>query len=82
MTTTIELDRPQQSTRSVTEAENSAKTAQPSTYYRETSDEKAVFQTSYETQLPLMLAGPTGCGKTRLVEHMAEQLGRPLITVA
>jgi nitric oxide reductase NorQ protein len=33
-------------------------------------------------RLPLLLKGPTGCGKTRLVEHMAARLGRPLITVS
>jgi nitric oxide reductase NorQ protein len=33
-------------------------------------------------QLPLLIKGPTGCGKTRFVEHMAARLGRPLITVS
>src|SRR5690606_38203639 len=33
-------------------------------------------------QLAVLLKGPTGCGKTRFVEHMAHRLGRPLITVA
>ena len=32
--------------------------------------------------LPVLLKGPTGCGKTRLIEHMAARLGRPLITVS
>ena len=41
-----------------------------------------MFEAAYALRLPLMLKGPTGCGKTRLVEHMAFKLGRPLITVA
>lgn len=50
--------------------------------YCSTGDEQSIFRLSFETHLPLMLTGPTGCGKTRLVEHMAAQLERPLITVA
>ncbi len=41
-----------------------------------------MFAAAYSDRLPVMLKGPTGCGKTRFVEHMAWQLGRPLITVA
>ncbi len=44
--------------------------------------ECALFEMAFEARLPLLLKGPTGCGKTRLVEHMAARLGRPLITVA
>jgi nitric oxide reductase NorQ protein len=51
-------------------------------YYRAVGDELALFQRCYEQRLPLLLKGPTGCGKSRLVEHMAARLGRPLITVA
>jgi nitric oxide reductase NorQ protein len=51
-------------------------------YYRATADEIAVFEMCHARRLPLMLKGPTGCGKTRFVEHMAWRLGRPLITVA
>ena len=47
-----------------------------------TSDEIAVFETCHARGLPLMLKGPTGCGKTRFVEHMAWRLRRPLVTVA
>lgn len=50
--------------------------------YCSAGDEQNVFKISYQSQLPLMLTGPTGCGKTRLVEHMASVLHRPLITVA
>src|SRR4029078_7945262 len=45
-------------------------------------DEIAVFETCHARRLAVMLKGPTGCGKTRFVEHMAWRLGRPLVTVA
>ena len=51
-------------------------------FYLATGDEVAVFETCHARGLPLMLKGPTGCGKTRFVEHMAWRLGRPLVTVA
>lgn len=51
-------------------------------YYYEVQREVEMFAAAYALRLPLMLKGPTGCGKTRLVEHMAWKLGRPLITVA
>jgi nitric oxide reductase NorQ protein len=51
-------------------------------YYVATADEVAVFETCHARGLPLMLKGPTGCGKTRFVEHMAWRLRRPLVTVA
>ena len=51
-------------------------------YYLPVADEIAVFETCHARRLPLMLKGPTGCGKTRFVEHMAWRLGRPLVTVA
>jgi nitric oxide reductase NorQ protein len=51
-------------------------------FYIATGNEVAVFETCHARGLPLMLKGPTGCGKTRFVEHMAWRLGRPLVTVA
>ena len=45
-------------------------------------DEIAQYAAAYEARLPVMLKGPTGCGKTRFVEHMAWRLGRPLVTVS
>ncbi len=44
--------------------------------------EKAVFKAAWDNQLPVLLKGPTGCGKTRLVQTMADELGLPLVTVA
>jgi len=57
---------------------------QPATepYYHAVGDEVEVFAAAAQSQLPVMLKGPTGCGKTRFVEHMAWKLGRPLVTVA
>jgi nitric oxide reductase NorQ protein len=51
-------------------------------YYRQVGNEEAVFKAAYRQGLSLVLKGPTGCGKTRFVEAMAHDLGRPLITVA
>ena len=51
-------------------------------YYQTTGDEVAQFEAGCARRLPLLLKGPTGCGKTRFVEHMAWRLQRPLVTVA
>jgi nitric oxide reductase NorQ protein len=51
-------------------------------YYQPVDDEIAVFEAAFAERLPVMLKGPTGCGKTRFVEHMAWRLAKPLITVA
>ncbi len=51
-------------------------------YYLSVKDEVALFETAFKAKLPVMLKGPTGCGKTRFVEAMAWRLGRPLVTVA
>jgi nitric oxide reductase NorQ protein len=51
-------------------------------YYLPFGGEVAVFEAASAARLPVLLKGPTGCGKTRFVEHMAFRLGRPLITVA
>lgn len=50
-------------------------------WYHATGNEVALFEECHRRGLAVMLKGPTGCGKTRLVEHMAWKLGRPLITV-
>ena len=51
-------------------------------YYRAVGDEITLFEAAYASRLPVMLKGPTGCGKTRFIEHMAWRLERALITVA
>jgi nitric oxide reductase NorQ protein len=50
--------------------------------YLPQGQEVALYQAAYAARLPVMLKGPTGCGKSRFVEHMAWKLGKPLITVA
>ena len=54
----------------------------PTPYYRPAGREVDVFARCHARGLPVMLKGPTGCGKTRFVEYMAHTLGRPLVTVA
>jgi nitric oxide reductase NorQ protein len=51
-------------------------------YYVPTGDEVEIFERAHDRRLAVMLKGPTGCGKTRFVEHMAWRLDRPLVTVA
>jgi nitric oxide reductase NorQ protein len=51
-------------------------------YYAEVGGEIGLFTIAAKSKMPVMLKGPTGCGKTRFVQHMAWKLGRPLITVA
>ena len=51
-------------------------------YYRAVADEVQLFEAAYAVRMPMMLKGPTGCGKTRFVEYMAWKLNRPLITLA
>ncbi|MCL4107906.1 UNVERIFIED_CONTAM: hypothetical protein GTU68_001223 [Idotea baltica] len=54
----------------------------PDAFYLETGKEIDIFERAWKTQLPLLIKGPTGCGKTRFVRHMAQRLGRDLITVS
>jgi len=51
-------------------------------YYEPVGEEISVFEAAYRNGLPVLLKGPTGCGKTRFMEHMAWRLGLPLITVS
>ena len=51
-------------------------------FYQAVGNEEAVFRAAFRQGLSLVLKGPTGCGKTRFVEAMAYDLGRPLITVS
>ncbi len=57
-----------------------AVTAEP--FYLPLGNEVALFEAAWHQRLPVMLKGPTGCGKSRFVEHMAWKLRRPLVTVA
>jgi nitric oxide reductase NorQ protein len=66
-----------------------ARTHDPSTYliesqpyYEPVGNEVALFEAAYANHLPVLLKGPTGCGKTRFMEYMAWKLKRPLITVS
>ncbi|MGE2835681.1 CbbQ/NirQ/NorQ/GpvN family protein [Mycobacterium sp. SMC-4] len=58
------------------------RTDQTRPYYTPVGNEETVFKAAYRQGLSIVLKGPTGCGKTRFVEAMAHDLGRPLITVA
>jgi len=51
-------------------------------YYHSVSDEVEIYDAAYSVRMPMMLKGPTGCGKTRFIEYMAWKLNKPLITVA
>ncbi|SCK19307.1 CbbQ/NirQ/NorQ/GpvN family protein [Vogesella sp. LIG4] len=51
-------------------------------YYQPVADECQVFENAWRHQLPVLIKGPTGCGKTRFVAHMAARLGLPLFTVS
>ncbi|XSG83238.1 MAG: CbbQ/NirQ/NorQ/GpvN family protein [Methyloligella sp. ZOD6] len=51
-------------------------------FYRSLGDEVKFFEAAYAERMPVMLKGPTGCGKTRFIEHLAWRLGKPLITVS
>ncbi len=51
-------------------------------FYQAQGNEVALYTAAYTSRLPIMIKGPTGCGKSRFIEHMAWKLGKPLITVA
>ncbi|AUM12663.1 CbbQ/NirQ/NorQ/GpvN family protein [Ketobacter alkanivorans] len=51
-------------------------------FYQPQAEEVTLFEHAYRHQLPVLLKGPTGCGKTRFIRHMATKLGLPLYTVA
>ncbi|MDP6950665.1 MAG: AAA family ATPase [Arenicellales bacterium] len=51
-------------------------------YYQPVNREVELYEAAYGVRMPVMLKGPTGCGKSRFVEYMAFRLSRPLITVA
>ncbi len=51
-------------------------------FFATQSNETSLYSAAYNSRLPVMIKGPTGCGKSRFVEHMAFKLGKPLITVS
>ena len=51
-------------------------------FYQPQDREVALYEAAYQARLPVMVKGPTGCGKSRFIEYMAWKLGKPLITVA
>jgi len=51
-------------------------------FYAAQADEIALYEAAYKSRLPIMIKGPTGCGKSRFIEFMAYKLKKPLITVA
>jgi len=56
--------------------------SQQAHFYHPQSNEISLFEYAFAHELPVLIKGPTGCGKTRFVEHMAEKLNKPLYTVA
>ena len=56
-------------------------TRPPLPFYLEQGAECALFETAHANRLPLLLKGPTGCGKTRFVAHMAARLGRRFLLI-
>ena len=51
-------------------------------FYQAQGNEVALYEAAYAARLPVMVKGPTGCGKSRFIEYMAWKLNKPLITVA
>lgn len=51
-------------------------------FYMPVGDEVELFEAAYSQKIPVLLKGPTGCGKTRFIEHMAWRLGRPVTTLS
>ena len=56
-------------------------TVEEEPFYVPVTDEVEMFEAAYKQRIPVLLKGPTGCGKTRFVEHMAWRLGRPLTKI-
>lgn len=51
-------------------------------FYKPQGNEIGLFEHAYRHQLPMLIKGPTGCGKTRFIQYMAARLGRPVYTVS
>src|SRR5690606_17180033 len=55
---------------------------QPALFYQRSGNEVELFEQADRFGMPVLIKGPTGCGKTRFIQYMAERLGRKLYTVA
>ena len=66
----------------MTAAEPATQTFDTEPFYATQGNEVIIFEAAWRNQLPVLLKGPTGCGKTRFMEYMAWRLARPLITVS
>ena len=66
----------------MTTAEPATQTFDTEPFYATQGNEVIIFEAAWRNQLPVLLKGPTGCGKTRFMEYMAWRLARPLITVS
>ncbi len=73
-------ERPQERAATTLLADAAAAATEP--FYLAAGDEVAIFEQCHAQRLPVMLKGPTGCGKTRFIEYMAWRLRLPLITIA
>lgn len=51
-------------------------------YYEEVKDECQIFKVCFDSKLPLLIKGPTGCGKSQFVNHMAAKMGRDIVQVS
>ncbi|BAS68048.1 MAG: CbbQ/NirQ/NorQ/GpvN family protein [Gammaproteobacteria bacterium] len=51
-------------------------------FYEAQSNEVELYTAAYNAKLPVMVKGPTGCGKSRFIEYMAHKLNKPIITVS
>jgi nitric oxide reductase NorQ protein len=51
-------------------------------FYEAQKNEVELYTAAYNARLPVMVKGPTGCGKSRFIEHMAHKLNKPIITVS
>lgn len=62
--------------------ETVSSSAQSELFYQAQGNEVQLFEHAYQHQLPVLIKGPTGCGKTRFIQYMAQKLGRPVYTVS
>lgn len=61
---------------------NDQHAAERTEHYLAAGDEVRLLEHAFRRRLPVMLTGPTGCGKTRLVEHLGTWVGRPVVTIS